>query len=148
VDGVSGALALIGTVVGTPPATGAYVARWRSLVHTPSACFSSIVLRGTNTGILAALDYRPGGVLTFGSLTVGSWTQDVSQLFEVTIDLDSHVTSLSIDGIPVTAAQQLGFLSGNPQDVARIGMELGCVVGLDGTLPQAYAWDDVSIGRE
>jgi hypothetical protein len=143
----AGSVKLFGTVTGTPPTTGIYVARWRSLVHSANVCFNGVVLRDAGSLILADLDYRPGGQLTYNSnsanVTVGTWAQDVAQLFEITIDLDNHVTSLSIDGVPVTGAQGLAFSdpTGTPANVAHINMELGCIAAQD------YAWDDITITR-
>ena len=144
----AGSVKLFGAVAGTPPASGVYVARWRSLVHSADACFNALVLRDAGSLILADVDYRPGGQLTYNSnslnLTVGSWTRDVAQLFEITVDLDNHVTSLSIDGVPVTAAQGLPFSdpTGTPANLGQINMELGCIA------PQDYAWDDITIARQ
>ena len=147
--GVAGSVKLRGTVAGTPPGTGRYLARWRSLVHSADACFNGIVLRSANNLILASLEYRPSGQLTYnsnragGPIAVGSWAQDVAQLFEITVDLDTHVTSLSIDGTPIEAAQGQPYPdpTGTATNLAQINMELGCVAPPQ----QTYAWDDIEI---
>ncbi len=149
--GVAGSVKLRGTVAGTPPGTGRYLASWRSLVHSADACFNGIALRDANNLILASVEYRPSGQLTYnsnrvgGPITVGSWAQDVAQLFEITVDLDNHVTSLSINSTSVAAAQGLPYPdpTGTAANLAQINMELGCVAPPQ----QTYAWDDIVITR-
>lgn len=145
--GVAGSVALRGTTAGTPPTSGVYRASWRSLVHSTDACFNGIVLRDAASLIIASVEYRPGGALTYNSNTLnasaGTWTRDVSQLFEITADLNQKLTSLSIDGTPVASLQGVAFVQ-NAANIGQINMELGCVVS---AAPQTYAWDDIVISR-
>ena len=145
--GVAGSVKLRGTTAGTPPTSGVYLASWRSLVHSTDACFNGIVLRDAASLIIASVEYRPGGALTYNSNTLnasaGTWTRDVSQLFEITVDLNQKLTSLSIDGTPVASLQGVAFVQ-NAANIGQINMELGCVVS---EAPQTYAWDDIVISR-
>jgi len=149
VDGLLGGLDLIGTVAGTPPTTGVWVARWRSLVHSSDIFFAPIVLRDANFNIIASLEYRPNGLLSYStpstspptaptSIGIG-WVQNVSQLFEITVDLAEQVTSLRVNGVLVPGFESVPFVQSGASSVARIAFELG------GTTAQSVAWDDISI---
>lgn len=145
--GVAGSVKLRGTTAGTPPTSGVYRASWRSLVHSTDACFNGIVLRDAAALIIASVEYRPGGALTYNSNTLnapaGTWARDVSQLFEITVDLNQKLTSLSIDGAPVVSLQGVAFVQ-NAANIGQINMELGCVIS---EAPQTYAWDDIVVSR-
>jgi hypothetical protein len=67
----------------------------------------------------------------------------VAQLFAITVDLDNHVTSLSINGTPVAAAQGQAYPdpTGTATNLAQLNMELGCIAPPQ----QTYAWDDIEI---
>lgn len=140
-DGCCGSVSLVGTVAGMPPTTGRWVARWRSLINSSSAFFAPIVLRGSG-GIIASVEYRLGGQLTYNTSSndIGiDWTQGTSQLFEVLVDLDAHVTSLYVNGTPVPGQQNVAFVQ-PATSLTQIGAELG------GTFAQIFAWDDIEIG--
>ena len=130
---------------GTPRTTGVYVARWRLLVHSEKASCNNIVLNSLNGRILRSVSYGPNGQIhsqtNDSSYVVGAWTRDVSQLFEVTIDLERRVTSLSIDGTPVSNSQNIPIVEPEAEDFARIGM--GDCTGY--VAEQSLAWDDITI---
>jgi hypothetical protein len=93
--------------------------------------------------------YRAGqraksGPLTYNtqSLDVGSWQQNVSQRFEVTVDLNAHTTSLSINGNAVQAAQHQPYVNPAAANLARIA------VVLNNNDIQTLGWDDISITRQ
>jgi hypothetical protein len=79
-----------------------------------------------------------GGRLTFKSsdTTIGSWTQGVAQSFELTVDMDTKTTSLSINGSPVNNAQNVAFTA---TALSRVGVEFGT------TGTQRFGWDDVLV---
>jgi hypothetical protein len=97
--------------------------------------------------VLARVEYRAGknaksGPLTYNtqSLVVGSWQQNVSQLFEVTVDLNAHTTSLSINGVVV--AQGQSYVNSAAANLAHIA------VVLNHNDIQTLGWDDISITRQ
>jgi len=144
--GGTGGVDLLGTVAGTPPTTGKWVASWRGLVQANSGenIFGAMVFRDSGALILAAVEYRENGIIDFSELFTGTgigvtWTPDVSQLFEVTIDLDAKTVSLSIDGVPVASCQNLNYKEAAAIDLARMNFEVGY------TTPQAFALDNLMI---
>ncbi|HEX2343716.1 MAG TPA: putative Ig domain-containing protein [Vicinamibacterales bacterium] len=80
------------------------------------------------------------GDLTYNNAdnTIGNWAQGQTQLFELTVDLDEQVTSLSINGTPVDGAQNVGFV----QEASRLD-QVAVELGTTGT--QILAWDDIEI---
>jgi len=145
VAGAAGSARLVGRVAGTPPTAGRFVAQWRSLVSSADACFNGIVLRDTGGLILGSVEYRPGGNITYDSNTLnaaaGTWVQNVSQLFSITVDLGAKTTSLSINGTPVSTLQGVAFVQSGAANLASISMELGCVA----PPTQTYAWDNIVV---
>ncbi len=141
--GIAGGVSLGGTVAGTPPTTGVFVVRWRSLVSSSDTSVALIVLRGGIPGRppLASLSYvSPGNLLQYNTTTLTeTWAVGISQLFEITVDLDAKVTSLSIDGVPSIQNEPF-FLPAD--DLERISIEMG------GTQSQTLAWDNIEIQRK
>ncbi|MCG3116451.1 MAG: DUF1565 domain-containing protein [Candidatus Manganitrophus sp. SA1] len=138
----TGGVDLRGTVAGTPPKTGIYTARWRSLVASQNAAFASIVLRDSAGRILASLAYRPNGFLDYNDASsangIGvSWRQNIAQTFEIDVDLNTKTTLLRIDGRIIIRSAP--FYEAAAADLARISMELGT------TSAQTLAWDDIDI---
>ena len=79
--------------------------------------------------------------------TALSWRRPLcdsgSQFFELTIDLDNRLLSLSIDGVSVEGVQDVPLdLPGTPAFLGSVGMELG------GTFTQTFAWDDIKVVRK
>src|SRR2546427_10202423 len=70
-----------------------------------------------------------------------SWVSDISQLFEIIVDLDAHVTSLRINGSAAAGAQNVPFFQSTAVNVASLGFETG------GTSAQTFAWDDIKVAR-
>ncbi len=139
--GGTGGVRLSGRVAGTPPKSGIYTARWRSLVASQSVAFAPIVLRDSSGRILASVAYRPGGMLDYNDknpngIGVG-WKPNLPQFFEIEVDLIKKVTTLRIDGRVVI--QGFPFYEEIAADLARISMELGT------TEKQTLAWDDIEI---
>lgn len=138
----TGGVALRGTVAGTPPRSGIYTARWRSLVASQNAAFAPIVLRDSAGRILASLAYRPNNILDYNDRTPSNgigvfWRQNVAQTFEIEVDLNRKTTLLRIDGRIVM--ESVPFYEAAAADLARISMELGT------TSAQTLAWDDIDI---
>lgn len=141
-----GGVKMYGTVAGTPPTSGVWYASWRGLVQSGSGpyIFGPMVFRDSSSLILAAVAYRENGTIDFNDQFMYSgigvsWTPDVSQFFELTIDLDTKITSLSIDGTPVALCQNMNYYQANASDLAHMNFEVGY------TTYQAYALDDMKI---
>ena len=141
-----GSVKMYGTVAGTPPSSGIWYASWRGLVQSGSgpSIFGPMVFRDSSSLILAAVAYREDGKIDFNDLFAGSgigvsYTPDISQFFELTIDLDSKTTSLSIDGVPVALCQNMNYYEAGAADLAHMNFEVGY------TTYQAYALDDMRI---
>ena len=132
---------LAGHFAGNPVSSGQVVARWRSLVHSSNVEFASTGFSGAG-GVVATVDFRPLGQITLNSQTnvVGSWTRDVAQTFEMTIDMDKRTTSLKINQIAVPGAQAVPFQSpSGPAVFDRINIIVG------GSTPEVHAWDDIEV---
>ena len=145
--GGTGGVDLRGTVAGTPPSSGVWIASWRGLVQSGSwpSIFGPMIFRDSSNLILAGVAYRENGEIDFNDLFTGSgigvtYTPDVSQYFELTIDLDVKVTSLSIDGVPVALCQNTNYYEAGASDLAHMNFEVGY------TTEQAFALDDMKIG--
>jgi hypothetical protein len=103
-----------------------------------------MVFRDSSALILAAVEYRENGEIDFNDLFTGSgigvnYTFDVSQYFELVIDLDTKTTSLSIDGVPVALCQNMNYYQAAASDLAHMNFEVGY------TTYQAFALDDMKI---
>ncbi len=132
---------MVGTFAGNPASSGLVVARWGSLVHSSNAEFGFILFSGAG-GVVANLDYRQLGRITLNSQTnvIGSWTRDVAQTFEMTIDMDKRTTSLKINQIAVPGAQAVPFKSpSGPAALEQITIHAG------GSTPEVHAWDDIEV---
>jgi hypothetical protein len=144
--GGTGGVDLLGTVAGTPPKSGVWIAAWESIVQSEpdTFLFGPMVFRDSSGRILASVEYRGGGIIDFNSLFTESgigvsWGQNQSLSFELEIDLDNHVTSLSIGGAPVASCQNVPFYEEAASDLAHMNFEVGT------TTPQTYALDNLEI---
>ena len=80
------------------------------------------------------------GQLTYnGVAAAGAWTQNVSQDFELEIDLDAKKTSLRINGALVNGLQDVNFAEA-ATNLTSVSME----VGAPGAA-QVVAWDGVQV---
>jgi len=81
------------------------------------------------------------GNLTYNTSTnsIGSWTQNVSQAFELTVDMDAKTTSLNINGSPVANAQNVPFVTAGVSTLDRVSVDLGT------TGTQRFGWDDILV---
>jgi hypothetical protein len=137
----AGSPKLSGDFAGNPVSSGQVVARWSSLVHSSNAEFASVGFSGAG-GVVATVDYRRLGEITLNSQTnvVGSWTRDVAQTFEMTIDMDKRTISLKINQIAVPGAQAVPFSSASgPAVFNRI------FLGVGGSSAEVHAWDDIEV---
>ncbi|HXG54892.1 MAG TPA: lectin-like protein [Vicinamibacterales bacterium] len=75
------------------------------------------------------------GPLTFNSFNnvVGSWTQNVAQAFELTVDMTNKTTSLSINGSPVANS------TFTANALSTVSVDLGTI----GT--QRFGWDNITV---
>jgi hypothetical protein len=141
-----GSVKMYGTVAGTPPTSGIWYASWYGLVQQGnySNMFAPMVIRDSSNLILAGVAYRENGIIDFNDLFTGSgigvtYTQGVSQFFELTIDMDAKTTSLAMDGFPIPLCQNKNFYETGASDLAHMNFEVGY------TTYQAYALDDLKI---
>jgi hypothetical protein len=85
---------------------------WRSLERNAEYKYCRCVIRGNSNYIIATLEYRGYGKLTYNhpdSVIPVGCVPDVDQLFEIKVNFDAKTTSLSIDGIPITGFQDVPF---------------------------------------
>lgn len=147
IGGEAGTPGLHGIVAGTPPTSGLWVVRWRSVMSAASESGWSTTITvydgALPTSLIATIAYLPGGQLNYGNSfstanRVGTWTLGESQLFELTIDLDANVVKkLTIDGDSVTGGRPF------EQEAAA---SLGRIrIGGGGTSPNTLGWDDIEI---
>jgi hypothetical protein len=154
-----GGLYLIGTVRGNgpngatsaPATVGTYQVSWRSVVSSPTVKDAPFVLRSADSLVVAQLDYLQGpsaksGPLVYstptGQIQTGvTWSQNVSQTFTLTVNLDSRTTSLSINGTPVSAAQGIPFVDANATSLQRVAAEFTRIDA------QTVGWTDVKVSR-
>ncbi len=103
----TGAFSLIAYLDPTYANCSSYTASWRSMVLS-DVFYVYISLKTSGGWIIGSLEYRSGGLLTYGmvgnELSVG-YVPGVEQLFEITVDRVAHTTNLSIDGVAVPEAQ-------------------------------------------
>jgi hypothetical protein len=77
-----------------------------------------------------------------GQIQTGvTWSQNVSQTFTLTVNLDSRTTSLSINGTPVSAAQGIPFVDANATSLQRVAAEFTRIDA------QTVGWTDVKVSR-
>lgn len=148
-NGGPGGVDFLGTVAGAPPSSSKWLASWRGLVQKGSGpgILGSMVFRDSTALIVASVTYRDNGIIDFNGLFAAAgigvaWTEERSQLFELTIDMGRRTTSLSIDGNPVAGCQNMDFLEPNAANLAGMGFEVGL------TTAQAFALDNMKICRQ
>ncbi|MGH7561209.1 MAG: hypothetical protein ACRENB_09315 [Gemmatimonadales bacterium] len=141
-----GGLTFTGTVKNAPPGEGVYVARWRSVISSPNVGYVPFILRANGGAEVGRVEYQRGqsaqtGPITFNgqALAGQSWARNVSQLFEVEVNLVTQTTTLRING--VTVAQNVAFVNALATTLATIAIE---IFGND---VQTIGWDDVEIFR-
>ena len=72
--------------------------------------------------------------------TNGRWTRNIRQSFVVTVNLNTRKTSLKIDGVPVTGAQDIPSVGG-ATNLHRVQAEY------TGIEPGVMAWDNIEVER-
>ena len=118
---------------------------WNSLARSNDIFFLACVLRDAGGLILGSVEYRPNGELTYNSVGgVGptlpvTYTPDVDQRFEISVDHVAKTTSLSIDGVAVPGFQNVPYAEAAATGLARLGFEAG------GTVAQQFAFDNIAI---
>ena len=136
--GLTGGVSLSGKIrCMSAPSTGVVVVDWRSLVHSATVSFAAVALRDDQSRILAAVEYRANGVVTYNGITIPgvTWVKDVPRQFRIRLDLTGHKSSLYVDG--QLKLVSIPYFQGSATNLWRIGMELG------GTSAQSFAWDDI-----
>jgi hypothetical protein len=80
-------------------------------------------LREPGGRLLASLDYREGGILTYNGpsnvLSTG-WAEAVAQDFRLEVDVINRASDLWIDGAPVPEAQGATLMVANPTGVLSL----------------------------
>jgi len=118
---------------------------WNSLARSNDIFFLACVVRDPGGLIIASLEYRANGELTYNSVGgVGptlpvAYTPDVDQRFEILVDLTTKTSSLSVDGIPLAGFQNVPFAQAAASGFGRLGFEGG------GTFAQQFAIDNINM---
>ena len=136
--GFSGGVSLNGKLRCTSaPSTGVVVIDWRSLVHSATASFGAIVLRDDQSRILAAVEYRASGVVTYNGINIPgvTWVKDIPRQFRIRLDLTGRKSSLYVDG--QLKLVSIPYFQTSATNLWRVNMELG------GTSAQSFAWDNI-----
>ena len=142
VAGLPGGVGLYGRISCLfPPTSGTARVYFRSMVRSATATFGVIVLRDNSARVLAALAYRPGGVLTYNNIPVPgvTWTQNFPQHWRIDVDLTAHTTTLALSNVVKLAG--VPYSEAAAANLWQISMELG------GMSAQRFAWDDIQIVR-
>ncbi len=104
-----------------------YRVTWRGLVSA-NVQFFYMSFGSSNSQILASLEYRAGGVHTVngsGNVISVGYQPNVSQFFDMELDLTTKTLNLSIDGQPVPEAQDLRFVQMGPDGLRSITTSFG-----------------------
>lgn len=129
---------------GSPASDGIYEATWTSLQDGPSVKGAPFVLRDNQGKEIARLSYATvssqNQLLYNGSL-IGSWTQHVAQDFKIVVNLNNKTTSLSINGVAITAATNVAFYNTSAANFAQIAADFR---GIDSGV---MGWDNVKVVR-
>ncbi len=120
-----------------------FVVSWRSLLRAKSTFFISADFRGSSGALYGSISWR-GTAIVFNAggsneanLPQG-WAPDVSQLFEMKLDMTTDTFSLSLDGVAVPEVQNQSFRT--PGDaLVSFGISFG------GRGPQTIVVDDLRI---
>jgi hypothetical protein len=130
-----------------PAPTGCNLFRvaWNSLARSNDIFFMACVIRDPSGFIIASVEYRLNGELTYNSAGVlgptlpVTYAPDVDQRFEVLVDLTTKTSSLSVDGVPVAGFQNVPYAEAAASGFGRLGFEGG------GTVAQQFAVDNIIV---
>ena len=137
----AGGLELRAWTADAPPGAERATVRWRSLVRDANPVFlMRCAVRSATGNVIASVDYRPHGDLTYNAATdlPVSYSNNQAQQFTIGVDFQSQTTSLSIDGVAVAGFQNVPFLM--PAD--RVG---SVSFGGEESHPQSLVMDDISV---
>jgi len=132
-------------VICYPAATDCQLVRvaWSSLARSNDVFFLACTIRDPFGYILASVEYRPDGELTYNSagflgptLPV-TYIPDVAQRFEILVDLTTRTSSLSVNGVPVPGFQNVPFAEAAASGFGYLAFDGG------GTVAQQFAVDDI-----
>ena len=136
----AGGVSLFGWPAAPPPGTERITVGWRAVAQDDNPItIVACTVRGTNGALVASIEYREHGSLTWNGPTETIpvlYRQNRNNAFVLTVDLLAKTVSLSIDGVAIAGFQNRAFAQATT-DVARIGFEAG------GTAPQTFAADDL-----
>jgi hypothetical protein len=141
-----GGLELAGTMFtasSSPATNGIYTVVWRWVQDRPAPKDAPIVIRDAVGREIARLSIAKQGSqnrLRYNGNNVGSWTQSVHQLVEITVNLDTKKTALRVDN--VTLVSSANFVNNQASSLARVAAEFS---GIDAGV---VGWDDVTVTRE
>ena len=141
-----GGLELAGTMFtasGFPATIGVYSIVWRWVQDKPAPKDAPMVIRDAVGREIARLSMAAQGSqnrLRYNGNTVGSWTQSVQQLIEITVNLDTKKTTLRVNG--VVLASNVNFVNSQASSLARVAAEFS---GIDAG---EVGWDDITVTRQ
>ena len=132
---------------------GSYSVSWQSLQARPTLKAAPFVIRDALLNEIATVAYETRNnapVLTYKTrtgtivLTSVTWTQNVKQLFQVVVNLDTKTTSLWIDNVAVPEAQNIPFVANvsGTQTLKYVAAEF---TGIDAGI---VGWDNIYITRQ
>jgi len=136
-----GGLLLRGTLSSAGPlaTTGQYRVEWNSVQDAPSVKGAPFILSSSTGQEIARVTYSSVSsdeVLSYNGTAFGNWSRDVTQHFEILVDLDAQTTSLTVDGVPV--------LSNQPFTASNFATISADFRGIDSGV---MGWDNISVTR-
>lgn len=133
-------VARVATQAGQPSfaTTGVYRVRLRALVASSKPFGAPFIVRDSQGREIARFTYDNGssaksGPVLYNGVPVATWQQNISQRFEITVDLDHRVTSFGFQGAtPLVSGAPFVAPAG---DLAQAGWEItgrdGQIIGMD-----------------
>lgn len=126
-------LTVYARVRGAAPNKGRVSIRWQSVTASPNISSAPIFIRSFDgTEVVARVDYgrganaQSGPILLNGSLTGVTWTRNVSQYFEVIVDLDTDAVELRVNSGGWSAnGSPTATTTTTASNVGRFGVEMG-----------------------
>jgi hypothetical protein len=118
-----------------------YSIHWRSAARN-NVFFVSCSARSDNLKLLTFLEYRQGLVLDFRGAALeipGGYQIDVMQEFEMTLDMTTETTSLSVDGVPLPGMQDIA-----QYQIGGDGLQ-SFTITFGGTAATQFVVDDIEI---
>jgi hypothetical protein len=139
---------------GPPATTGKYRVEWYSVQSAPSVKEAPFVLRSSSGQEIARVTYSTvsnANVLSYNGPQFGTWTRNVTQRFEIIVDLDTKKTSLSVPGFPSISNQDFVCLTAQPPEVpctAATVVDFATIAAeFSGIDSGVMGWDNIKVTR-